>query len=273
MGLDGRRNDSSRCRNFPRQAARHSVWRAAAISRQTTRRFRAHSPAFQGGNKLLSALRGLGLKDRAMHPYDYFWDLRLGVSTFGYYPAVGAADAPDFRVHYTPVPYGTLFRILRHVELGPDDVFADLGCGLGRTVFGASWLGARRAVGVEIERRLVDLASRNLSQNRFRARAVEFVCESAESYALADTTVIFMFHPFGEGTMRNVIGRLDQSLAHWPRRLRIAYLNPVHGRVLDASEQLVRSDQWSAPAYGLSHNGRYEVGFWAARAESGRMGS
>jgi SAM-dependent methyltransferase len=221
---------------------------------------------------MLSSLKGLGVKDRAMHPYDHYWDLRLGISTFGYSPAVGTADDPGFRVHYTPAPYGTLFRILRHVELGPTDVFADLGCGLGRTVFGALWLGAKRAVGVEIDKRLVDQASRNLAKRHWRDRDVEFVCQSAEAYALAETTVIFMFHPFGEGTMRSVIRSLDQTLVQTPRRLRVAYLNPVHGRVLDASEQLVRLDHWPVPRHSLSRNGGYEVGFWGTGEVAGPFG-
>ncbi|MBA3597203.1 MAG: class I SAM-dependent methyltransferase [Methylibium sp.] len=199
-----------------------------------------------------------------MHPYDHFWDLRLGISTFGYHPAVGMADHPNFRVHYTPVPYNILFRILRHIGLGANDVFVDLGCGLGRTVFSAAWLGVKRAIGVEIEASLVEQADRNRVKDRWRDRNVEFVCQSAESYAHAETTVIFMFHPFGEGTMTSVIGGLDQTLAQKPRRLRIAYLNPVHSRVLDASEQLVRIDHWPARRHSLSRNSRYDVGFWAA---------
>lgn len=221
---------------------------------------------------MVAALKGLGLKDRAMHPYDHFWDLRLGISTFGYHPAIGMADHPNFRVHYTPAPYSTLFRILRHVGLGANDVFVDLGCGLGRTVFSAAWLGAKRAVGVEIEGSLVEQADRNRVKERWRGRNVEFVCQSAESYAHAETTVIFMFHPFGEGTMTSVIRGLDKALARKPRRLRIAYFNPVHSRVLDSSEQLMRIDHWPARQHSLSRNSRYEVAFWATRADKDRAG-
>jgi predicted RNA methylase len=56
----------------------------------------------------------------------------------------------DSRVHYTPTPYGNLFRLLRMVNLRSDDVFVDLGAGMGRAVFAASWLDARRVVSIEV---------------------------------------------------------------------------------------------------------------------------
>ncbi|MGH6609745.1 MAG: methyltransferase domain-containing protein, partial [Burkholderiaceae bacterium] len=169
--------------------------------------------------------------------------------------------------------YSTLFRILRHLNLTPSDVFVDLGCGLGRSIFSASWLGAKRAVGVEIEGQLVEQAGQNRSHARWRTRDIDFVHQSAEEYMHAETTVIFMFHPFGAGTMANVIRGLERTLADRPRHLRIAYLNPVHGQVLDASEQLVRIGHWPERQRERSGNGHYGVGFWAAKNGAERISS
>lgn len=205
--------------------------------------------------------RATGLKDRLLHLHDAFWDHRLGVATFGYHPSRGAKDDPRLQVHYTPTPYGHFFGILRHVGLGPDDTVVDLGCGLGRTVFAAAWAGARRAVGVEIEPTLVAAARRNHAASRLAGRDIEFVDAPAERYAHDDTTVLFMFHPFGRDTMVDVRTRLEDALARRPRRLRVAYLNPVHASVLDTSPRLVRSDHWPPRRHG-SRNARYAVAFW-----------
>ena len=73
-----------------------------------------------------------------------------------------------------------------------------------RNVFAASWMGARRAVGVEIDPALVALARANLARSRLRNRRVEFVESGAEAYEQDQSTVIFMFNPFGAGTMAAV---------------------------------------------------------------------
>ena len=43
-----------------------------------------------------------------------------------------------------------IFRALKLIDLTNDDVFVDMGSGMGRTTFAASFIGAKRAIGVEI---------------------------------------------------------------------------------------------------------------------------
>src|SRR5947209_14416336 len=81
-------------------------------------------------DRMFERLRGHGIKTRLLNPYDAFWDWKLGVHTFGYHPASGKQGDSDWQLHYTPTPYADIFRLLRMVELGPDDVFVDLGGGL-----------------------------------------------------------------------------------------------------------------------------------------------
>ena len=42
---------------------------------------------------LLNILKGSGWKTRLLNPVDEFWDRRLGISTFGYTPAIGDKDS------------------------------------------------------------------------------------------------------------------------------------------------------------------------------------
>jgi hypothetical protein len=210
---------------------------------------------------VLKALSGRGLKTRLLHPRDEFWDRRLGVHTFGFTPAIGEPEAPDFRVHYTPAPYATLFRLFGEVQVGPEDVVVDYGSGLGRPVFLASWLGAKRAIGVEIDASLVAAARRNFEGSRLRDRDIEFVCTSAERYTPKDVTVVYMFHPFGAGTMQGVVRALEADLAARPRRLRIAYENPIHAEIFDQSRVWKRIGGWPAGTSGSA----YEAIFWEAR--------
>ena len=72
----------------------------------------------------LSSLRGRGFKHRLLHPYDEFWDRRLGVRTFGFIPAVGTMRDEHWQGHYQATPYRDIFAVLRHARVGPGVVLS-----------------------------------------------------------------------------------------------------------------------------------------------------
>lgn len=212
----------------------------------------------------LSRLRGSGLKTRLLHPHDEFWDRRLGVGTFGFIPAVGEPSNDAWQGHYQPTSYKDLFSMLKRVEVGPGDVYVDLGCGLGRTVFAANSLGVRRAVGVEVNGPLVRACRANLARRHGTTGTIDFVEGYAQDYAQPDTTVLFLFHPFGRGTLKEVLDRLRGELVAKPRRLRLVYFNAVSDDVLQASGYLRRTDRWEAGKHWSPTTGAYAASFWEA---------
>jgi predicted RNA methylase len=151
---------------------------------------------------------------------------------------------------------------LRHAGVGAGDVFVDLGCGLGRVVFAASRLGADRAVGVEIDAPLVAQCKQSAQRGGYPAEAVDFVCAPAQTYAHDDTTVLFMFHPFGAGTVREVVAGLDAALDARPRKLTVIYFNPVFDEVLGESRHLKRIEHWPERHATRFEGARYAVSFW-----------
>jgi SAM-dependent methyltransferase len=211
---------------------------------------------------IFRAIRGGGLKTRLLHPVDEWWDRRFGVHTVGFLPEVGDPNAPNWRAGYVPARYQRIVKALRHVGVGPDDTVVDLGCGLGRAVFAASWLGAKRSVGVEIDPTLVRQAQEDHKGSRLRERDIQFVCTPAEGYDLSDMTVLFMFNPFGTGTMQSVVRNLEDALRKRPRRLRIAYENPLQSAVLDASPLLKRAGGWPPQRLASPH----PIAFWESVA-------
>lgn len=222
----------------------------------------------------LRTLLGLGWKTRLVRPLDELWDRRLGVRTAGWQPAIGTYDDPAWQVEYKPTAYTVLARLFRRVGLGPHDVFVDLGCGLGRAVFLARWFGARRAVGVEIDAGLVARANDNLRGCRLPRSGIEFVAAPAESYPLDECTVLFMFNPFGRGTMAKVVEGLTASLARRPRPLRVAYLNPLFDATLDASPALLRVDHWDDGPKSEGLFARFRrAGGWSATFFAARGGA
>jgi SAM-dependent methyltransferase len=209
---------------------------------------------------MFQALKGSGLKTRLLHPIDTFWEMRFGVDTLDWIPAVGDFDDGNWQGAYVPARYQGIVNALRLVRVGPGDSFVDLGCGLGRAVFAAAWLGARRSVGVEIDERLCNRAKDNAKRTRVKA-PIEFIAGSATDYVPSDTTVLFMFNPFGATLMKTVIENFEREMRARPRKLRIVYENPLQAAVLDASPMLRRTVDWASGQAGNQH----PVSFWESR--------
>lgn len=89
-------------------------------------------------------------------------------------PAAGAPKVPwgrasrlpfsDRFTPFVPTPHGVVERMLELAGVGPDDTVYDLGSGDGRIVIAAAQRFGARAVGVEINGKLCELASEEISK-------------------------------------------------------------------------------------------------------------
>jgi SAM-dependent methyltransferase len=136
---------------------------------------------------------------------------------------------PD-RVIYYPSGWRYLKRILRRREVGPGDVFVDVGCGKGRVLLQAARWPFKRVVGVEIDSELSATARANIEHHRRRLRCedVEVITADAAEYAFEDdVTVVYMYFPFGGETFRTVLDNLIASIDRAPREVRLIYALPA----------------------------------------------
>lgn len=207
---------------------------------------------------MLNSIKGSGLKTRLLNIRDELWDRRLGIHTFDYAPAVGVPGDADWRGHYVPYSYRGVFSALKHVGLDHRDTFLDLGSGLGRAVFAAASLGAT-AIGVEINPSLIEGSLKNLASCSLNRALVNFRCMPAEEYSNENTTVIYMFNPFGSGTMEAVISKLATSWKENRHKLRIVYVNPIQDEVIGrvGTGWLQRFDYWQP-----NPGSKYAISFW-----------
>lgn len=205
-----------------------------------------------------------GFGSRLVNPLDWFWDVRLGVKTFGYHPADGGVGEKRWYVHFMPAVYADIFRAFRAVKLGPEDVFTDVGSGLGRVVFAAAHAGAEEAIGVEYVAALHTEAERNRLNCRLDLARIKFYNADATDFNIANTTVLFLFHPFGPETMQIVIANLrrDREAAQMTKPLRIIYYNPVCAEVLAKSGWLAETQNLPAIQSKLGRANRYRISIW-----------
>jgi predicted RNA methylase len=194
-------------------------------------------------------------------------DRRLGVGTDRAAadafvdPAVAATAQHQDGVAYSPTPTRLFRKILRSLPVRTPSsfTFVDLGCGKGRTLLLAAERGFGRVIGVEFDPELAAAARRNIAAYELaapsRAGLIEVVEADAACYDFpVEPTVVFLFNPFGEATLRAVVDRIEETLALWPRPFVVAYYNPMHTEVLDGSITLravTRNSRWTVYAAGL----------------------
>jgi Histone methylation protein DOT1 len=161
--------------------------------------------------------------------------------------------AAEGRWRYEPSPWRVLRRVLRKRDIGADDVFLDMGSGMGRMLLqAAAEYGPRRVIGVEVSQELNDVARANLERNRARLRCEDFELVTADALEYEvpdDVTVVFLNNPFIGEVFERAIGRVVDSLDRRPRRMRIVYRHPLEHEAVMATGRFELVRRWQRGAW------------------------
>lgn len=158
-------------------------------------------------------------------------------------PAESAADA----LFYAATPVRDFRRVVRASGVVPQEfTFLDLGCGKGRALMLAQEFGFARVIGVEADRRLYEIAARNLSRWREQqpaAPATELVHQDARHVQLPGGNLfIYLFNPFHGALLDEVVARIARAARDPSRKLIIAYYCNEFAHQIDAAGAFERSD-------------------------------
>ena len=128
-------------------------------------------------------------------------------------------DLPRGCVPYLPSSVDVLLRIIERAEVTAGDVFVDVGSGLGRALMLVHLLTGADAVGLEIQKGLVEQA-RGLA-DRLRLERVSTVHGDAENLisSMAVGTVFFFYCPFSAERLARVMDALRPLAQARPLRL------------------------------------------------------
>lgn len=156
---------------------------------------------------------------------------------------------------YEATSASLICAILQSLPVDTKDFeFVDLGSGKGRVLLVASEFGFTRIVGIEISRELHEIAQRNVRRYRAAvkaAAAIEVRNHDATGYRFGRAPVVlFLFNPFDQATLRQVLAELETSLSEHPRDALVIYVNPRFRRDFDRSpffREVARGGTWSRP--------------------------
>lgn len=127
---------------------------------------------------------------------------------------------PPGCVPYLPCPIDTIVAMLDRAEVGAQDVFVDIGAGIGRVTALAHLLTGASAIGIEVQPHLVERA-RSLGQNIALGDAADVAGE------LATGTVFFLYCPFSGERLERVLARIEAIAATRPIRVCTVDLPPL----------------------------------------------
>ena len=134
--------------------------------------------------------------------------------------------------------------------------FIDLGSGKGRTLLMASEYPFRRILGIELIPELHRIALENFAKykNGLGDR-VQSICADARTFKFpSEPTVLFLFNPFPQAVLEQVLNNLSQSLEKDKRVVYLVYHNPVLEFVvakLAGMRMVRRAQQYSIFVAGL----------------------
>ena len=185
---------------------------------------------------------------------DIDYDFEYRVNTTWARPSLSVRLRELFtRGKYQPSEPQLFHEILDRLNIRYEDfTFLDLGSGKGRTLLMASDYPFRRIIGAEIVPELHAIADENVtayrSQQQKCLQLETWLGDAREFPFPAEPLVVYLFNPFPEDVLRDVLERLHASYAAQPREIRIAYHNLVHGALLRATaflEELERTEQFA----------------------------
>lgn len=122
-------------------------------------------------------------------------------------PATIARD-PEM-VHHQATPARVILDLVDRVEFAPEDVFYDIGSGLGQVAILVNLLSNVRVKGIEFEPAYCDHARQQAQA--FALDNVEFINVDARGADYSDGTIFFMFTPFRGSILRTVLDRLRDA--------------------------------------------------------------
>lgn len=208
---------------------------------------------WQGMNKLIkyasitiNSLKKRGLKQTLLYLVGEYWfDIRFHVNTRANY-LNGDCTIIGPHLRNAAPHYGTNWFLLkglfgRLIHIGLIDPASahmiDFGCGAGRALMAAQYVGIAKVTGVEFSKRLCLRAEENL--RKFAQRNLskpdlvwEVVHADACWYRIPqDATLFFLYSPFGSPVI-DIVAQHILDFAHSVSHLvTVIYVNPVHASI------------------------------------------
>ena len=148
--------------------------------------------------------------------YDHLDGLMSDVFAFDE-PGGAIAPLEPGIVFYQPTPMRHVFDLVEHAGIDANDVFVDLGSGLGQVPMLVAILTGAHCIGIERERVYVDAAQK--SAQALQLHLVSFIAQDVRAADLSSGSVFYLYTPFTGSILRTVLDALRREAQRRPIRL------------------------------------------------------
>jgi hypothetical protein len=149
-------------------------------------------------------------------------------------------------VPYQPTPVRHILHLIAATALSENDVFVDLGSGLGHVPLLVSMMTGTRSLGIEVQAAYV-ASARECAQS-LHLKRVQFIPQDARESDLSSGTVFYLYSPFNGSILTDVLCTLRRESTS--RSIKICSLGP--------STRIVANEAW-LKASTLPNTGRVTV--------------
>ena len=125
-------------------------------------------------------------------------------------------------VPYQPTPVRHILHLIAATALAEDDVFVDLGSGLGHAPLLVSMVTGARSLGIEVQAAYV-ASAQGCAQSLHLSR-VRFIAQDAREADISSGTVFYLYSPFNGSILIDVLNALRMESTR--RSIKICSLGP-----------------------------------------------
>jgi len=158
--------------------------------------------------------------------YDHLDSLLSDVFAFDE-PTDSIAPLEPDMVFYQPTPMRHVFDLVERAGIDANDVFVDLGSGMGHVPMLVAMLTGARCIGIEREQIYVDAAQK--SAEALRLDEISFIAQDVRVADLSSGSVFYLYTPFTGSILRTVLDGLRREAQQ--RDIRLVTFGPCTASV------------------------------------------
>ena len=134
---------------------------------------------------------------------------------------------PHGSVPYLPCPVATVLAAIAHANVTSEDVFVDIGSGIGRVALLVNLVTGAQCIGLELQPKLVAAARERA--NQLNLRGVSFVLADAVAALRRDGTgtVFFLYCPFSGTHLEQLLEVLEHVARRRSIRICCVQMSPL----------------------------------------------